>query len=352
MKKTLLLLGTILSLLPLNACNKNNKKTRITYGTYVGEELTDIKYDSLVKKMEGDEKGENFLLATYFPDSHCSCWSTFQKVLKNYKQQNHIEIYKISTGQFSDERKTYGITVMHEDTPTLVVVENGKVKKEYIYNSTDMFKQCDKLESELNKTIEKPNMYYVDLTHLDNAILTQGKTLIHYIWNFCPDCQYCAPHVLYPYSDSHQFTNKLYIVDIGPLTMPDGTFESFDKSNPEYIKFLTDHNLNENGNATFGYGNGFVPTTQYYENGVLKDMSVYFNDKLEKVNDNEYKVASTYYTEERASSLKYLDNVKTKVLKDLIVPKCDVDDSGSWLPSKASVYHNPLLISFLDTYAI
>ena len=129
------------------------------------------------------------------------------------------------------------------------------------------------------------------------------------------------------------------------------------ENNPNYGKPVSNETklkLSEASEPTYGFGRGFVPTIQYYENGQVKDAAVTFNDSLIK-NGGNYKVDSTYYTEERLANLNFLkdSNVETKVLKGLDVPNEDTDSKYHfWSHEAAFKYHSPILEQFLKTYCL
>ncbi|HNX16621.1 MAG TPA: hypothetical protein PKO28_04625 [Bacilli bacterium] len=365
MKKSLLfipilLLGSGL----LTGCSLKDR-VQLTYGSYIQEDLVSLEnFSDLQAKMSGVSKGENFLLATYLKGGVCSCWDNFETVLKRYIYEENVVIYKISNDLFNsnnqDDLDEWGLTKIAGTTPSLAVIQNGKVKKEFIDDNSTFFSKYIPFKEKIDQYVLAPNYYYVDQNILDDAIQNEDKLLVHYMWNFCPDCNYCAPEVLHPYSNKHTLKLKMYVIDIGSLTGYDpnseNPFENFDTSNEEYVTFLRDHHMSAAGDSTFGDRRGFVPTTQYWENGVLTDASVYFNDALTLVGE-QWTVTDSFYTEERKSSLHYLDGVKTTVLKGLAIDADDVTPkqgnvTGSWNKDAAAVYHNPLLIAFLDTYAL
>lgn len=366
MKKTLLLMPLIfLGTSLLTGCSLK-ERVRLTYGSYIQDDLIELDdFFDLQKKMSGTERGENFLLATYLEGSFCSCWDNFETVLKRYISEEDVIIYKISNDLFNSTNQSqlddWGLTKITGTTPSLAIIKNGKVKKEFIADNSEFFDRYISFKERIDQYVLAPNYYFVDQDILDDAIANDDKVLVHYMWDFCPDCQYSGPAVLYPYTNNHDFTLKMYIIDIGMLTGYDpeaeNPFANFNTSNQEYADFLRDHQISFAGNETFGYDRGFVPTTQYWENGVLTDVNVYFNDSL-TLDNNEWKIASSFFSEERKDSLHYLEGIETIVLEGLIVNEEDVSPSnsdptvGSWKKDAASVYHNPLLTAFLDTYAL
>ncbi|MFA7032477.1 MAG: hypothetical protein WC201_02835 [Bacilli bacterium] len=369
MKKTLWLLPLLCLLTgSLSSCSLKDK-VRLTYGSYIQSDLTALdSFSELQEKMIGSEKGENFLLATYLKDSVCGCWdSSFEPVLKQYIYEEHVIVYKISNDLFNSSNEErlndWGITRMTGTSPSLVLVKDGKAKKEFFYNSQDtFFSKYNPFKEKIDEYVLNPNYYFVDQDILDDAIENDDKVLVHYMWDFCPDCTYCAPQVLFPYTNNHDFTLKMYIIDIGALTGYDPTsdspFANFSTSNEEYVTFLREHQMSVAGNETYGYDRGFVPTTQYWENGTLIDADVYFNDSL-TLENGVWRVTSTFFTNDRVANLHYLDGVETTVLEGLIINQenvnapLDINNTiGYWNKDAASVYHNPLMEAFLNTYAL
>lgn len=364
--KLLLLPFALLSTFALSACQNDKQELHISYGTLIDNPgIKDLSYGEMMAKLVGGyEDTENYLLAIYYgKDSHCSCWGTFKTVLQEYADKYDTVVYSIDRFEFDSVRKESdgnvwkkaGLSFQEKDEPRFFVMANGKVKKAFFYNtSSKMFRNCDALNTEISNYIKAPNMYYIEQDELDNRIFEEKQeTVVHYMWSFCPDCMYCAPHVLNPFTGVRALRNKLYIIDIGELTGYDPTasnpFANFNTANDEYVAFLREHHMSEAGDSKYGYDRGFVPTTQIWKNGALEDMNVYFNDALEKEDDH-YVVSRSYYTSERVQNLKYLKNVKDNVLEGMKVPALDVND-GSWDQDASAKYHTTYLEAFLDMYA-
>ena len=366
MKSKLLLLPfALLSLSTLSGCQEKKTELHITYGTHIDAPgVKDLSYGDLMNKLVGgNEQTENFLLAIYYgKDSHCSCWGTFKVVLEEYADKYDTVVYSIDRFEFDSQRKesdgniwkNAGLSFQEKDEPRFFIMSQGKVKKAFYYNSSKMFKNCDALNNEISNYIKGPNIFYVEQDELDNRIFAEmQETVVYYVWSFCPDCSYCSPNFLNPYANVRTLRNNILIIDIGELTGYDPTsttpFANFNTSNPEYVAFLNEHHMSEAGDQKYGYGRGFVPTIQYWKNGELQDMAVYFNDTLAKEDDH-YIVTESYYTEERLPNLKYMANVEHNVLKGTVVPAADVI-GGSWDKEAAAKYHNTYLGAFLDMYA-
>lgn len=352
-RKTLLLIGLIgATFTSLTGC-KPAEKARVTYGTLVGTTATELKYGDFATRVN---RGENMLISVY-DDSGvpCGCWTTFHTVIDQYVDKYDTVVYYIGRSQFSEDSEKYGLTILGVGTdPTFAFIKDGKKTNEYIYgkDTKPMFTDVETLRSAVNKIARDPQYMLVDQTYLDNKLFKEnsGKVIIHYIWNFCPDCNDCFPRVMIPYSEKNDFKTKVWIIDLaiaGILLDENGQWQG--TSLPSYVSFLKEHQMSAAGNETFGYDRGFVPTTQVWENGVLKDMNVYFNDSVSYEN-GKYTVSQSYYTTERVNNLAYTNTV----LQDLEITADDVEgnetDGFSWKKESAAVYHQPILEAFLDKY--
>ena len=82
----------------------------------------------------------------------------------------------------------------------------------------------------------------------------------------------------------------------------------------EYYQELKDtFGLSVNGNKDFGYLEGVVPSIQKYENGVLTNMAVIYNDQMELTDDNQYKIVDGYYHEFNGQTFETYDDYRTSV---------------------------------------
>ena len=357
MKKLLFALP-ILALATLGATGCDSKKKtvnipRITYGTYMDTEAIEINYTELVEKAVVNE--ETMLVSVYDGTdgkSSCGCWNSFLPILNEYVQTYHTRIYYISRYQFAEGAENYGLTILKESSnPTLALMQNGRKFSEYIYSkdTKPMFTSLDSLRSAIKHICRDPNLFMVNQAFLDDALFTrpEEKVVVEYVWRTCPDCNDCLPEVILPYSFDNDFSTNIWIIDLDVEGLLRVNGEK-DKTNENYVNFLKEHHMSNKEDLVFGYDRGFVPTMQIWEKGVLKDMTVYFNDTLSKDGDN-YKVTQTYYTPERVLNLSYTDTV----LLGLEVPATDVTLYGeyaSWNADAARKQHKPILESFLDMY--
>ncbi len=359
--KTLLIPLISAGILSTTGCT-SDKRARITYGTLVDQEATELTYGSLKVKVNNKE---NLLLAVYQDNGHpCGCWdSQFKPVINQYVREYHTKVYYIGRSEFTDVEDTFGLTIIKDDStnPTFALIKNGKKTNEFIYSTDNnqIFSTLDGFRKTVTKIAKDPQYFYIDQAYLDNALFTEkvDKAVVHYIWNFCPDCNYCFPKVLLPYTQNNDFKTDVWIIDLGIpgiLLGEDGSWVG--TNNESYVTFLKEHKLSEAGDETFGYDRGFVPSTQVWEKGELKDMNVYFNDAVEKV-DGKYQLSRTYYTKDRVANLGYTNTVLEDIeINDLEVEVSEntvdgqVVESYSWKKEYANKHHQPILEAFLDKY--
>lgn len=336
-------------------CQNNSKKNlpRITYGTLVDKEATKITYPELKLMITNKE---NFLIAIHqdlISGPECGCWVTFKNVLDEYVQQYHTTIYYIDRSQFSDGDESFGLSLLNNTTnPVFALVKDGKKVNEYIYGTSTkpLFESVDGMRKVVEKIAKDPQYLTVDQTYLDDALFNkkQGKVLVYYYWSSCPDCNDMFPRVLQPYTNAHNFTTPFWIIDLDIVGLLRTDATTKDKTNPAYVNFLKEHHMSKDGDATFGYDRGFVPTTQVWEEGVLKDMCVYFNDAIEK-DGEQYKITRSFFSAERVPHLGYTDTI----LEGTVVPNEELEFYGEmafWKADYAAKKHQPLMEAFLDKY--
>ena len=359
-KKIVLSLIAPLLFASLISCNNDKEKVHLTYGTEMQETLFTMKEltnDELLNKAK-DEK-EVFLLAVYQGEysEDCMCWATFENVIVNYMNLFNRLVYVYNAQNQDDSLKELKIAKLDQSTPSLYIFNGEKKLASFSYNNVKdkaIFedKKANTINERVNKVVDKPLMYYIHPEQVEQS--AKGNTdgfLVLYIRNGCGDCKYVLPNVIIPYIYSHKLNVGIRIVDLQKL---------YDEQNNDetgalpYDSMKDICQLSEIGNETYGYGKGVVPTIQYYKEGNLADASVFFNDELGQKEDGTYYVSNSFYTQERLTSLKYVSNVETKVLKGLVIPSEDVITTNwgysFWAQEKATQYHTPLLTAFLDTY--
>ena len=323
---------------------------KLTYGTYLtteDENVTDAKeidFADLSLRMEAGNQyaQENFILVIA-PTNGCSCWTTFKPVLKKFISETNYLVYQMKVTDFGEEK--YGL-IFKEGYVSLSIIKGGKIIKSYLSGGTSVFESVDALKAEMNKYVMAPELYYVDGEFLNDYRKTDEQFLVAYVRCNCSDCNYSTPKALWPFAYAHHFKTKMYVYDMQDL---------YDSGNKEdYQEFKDVHYLSDKLSEEFGYGNGVVPTVQYYDRRVLTDATVFFNDTVEKVGD-EYKITKSFYSSKRLENIRYAANIKEPVLEGLTIPASDVVEGSwgvSWIKEKAFGYHKPLFDAFMNMYAI
>ena len=349
--KAKLFLLTFLAPMMLTSISGCSTKSgmKLTYGTYITSsestitDAVELDFGGLSKKMDktSDFSKENFLL-TIYPTNRCVCWPKFQKVLKEYISETHYLVYQIPITQFSNDNLGFK---MEQGNVSFAIVKGGDIVKQYI--SSNILENVKSLKSEVNKYVKAPDIYYVNQAYLNDAIKNQETVLVEYIREACGDCQYASPNAVWEYVYKNTLKNKMYVIALDDI-----------RENPdEYQEFKNNFKLSNVYSEEFGYGNGVVPTFQYYEKGELKSASVYFNDSVEMV-DGQLKVTNSYYSAKRRINLEYASSVKVNVLEGLTLTADDVEDYTSlgygymWKQESANKYHKPLFEAFMNKYAI
>lgn len=330
-----------------NQQNKEEKYT-ISYGSMFDEEMIDINtYAELETKVTIDE--ETFLVAFHYgSDPACGCWMNFKNQINKFIKSSHVRVYKFDSFKLKDNNE-YGFIPLEKDEPSLYLVSGGKIIKKYQYGDKKLekfFSDMEVIKKELNNVINYPNYYYVNEAYLDEKLIQNPveKAAVFFMRSKCPDCSYCLPNFMLPYGEKNQLNVKVWLMDLQEV------YET--EKETTYVQIKNKYGLTEEANATYGYGNGVVPTTQYYENGVLKDASVYFNDTVEKVNDK-YVITNSYYSNDRRENLHYLSNLNLAMLKGMEIAEKDlvIDENYiMWNQNSASIYHNQILTAFYDYY--
>ena len=353
MKKTLIFSLPIFaaSISFLSGCGTGDSKIRITYGSPVYQEMVELTYSDFTQKMTN---GENMIVATYDSEmsESCGCWINFQPILNRYADEKDTLIYKMDRHYITNN--PYGLILPSGSDPTFFITNKGQLEKQYVYNTTsanaDLFYNYAKFKDNIDSLVKEPQLMIINEEYLNRAIFEENRTdfIIYHGRNGCPDCNYCAPNFLEPYARDNNLKNKIYVMDIEYLRGTDGYQLYKDK-----YQLSVGADLENPTNPHFGFGTGVVPTFQYWKNGVLTDMCVYFNDEY-KLIDGKYTITDSYYTEERVQYLKYTDTV----LVGHNIPDEEMEEKQygeivykAWKKKDMAKIHDKIAKSFFDYYA-
>ena len=355
-KNRLVLLLAPLVFSSLTGCSFN-EEISLTFGTQISQSINSLEVISNEELLSKANNGEVFLLAAYQGQysEDCLCWTTFQNIIVRYTNTFNEIVYVYNAQAQNESVAELNIEKLEESSPALYIFQGNKQLAKFSEkNSKDSAIFSDTtavaMNSRVHKVVKKPKAYFIDDEFYEDQIELQEQTIVFFIRSKCGDCSYVLPNVIIPYINSHRINKNVWIIDM------QGAYENKDNGF-DYQALKDKYGLSVSGNATFGYGEGVVPTAQYYENGIIKDASVYFNDKVEKKDDGSYYVSDSYYTEERLPNLKYLKDVKnTTILKGMSLDESCVLETPSggyyWAQENAANYHTPLLKSFLDYYLL
>ncbi len=342
-------------------CTNPSSTMKLTYGSYIttsdvtNPDVKQISHSDLSLKMSKDSttNNENFLLVMADPSSSCACWPTFKPVLKQFIKEYHYNVYFIDFKEF-EGKDSFGLT-FKTGYVSFAVVKGTKILRQY--PDCHVFETAKDLKAELDKYVSAPELYLVDEDYLNNQFKNGNDVVVQYIRSGCGDCNYVNPHVMWPYAYENSLKLKMFVIDLQDLYDKQAEEKAKGEELTSYQEFKNEHNLSTLRTMEFGYGQGVVPTIQYYKKGQLQDATVYFNDTVEKV-DGKFIITESYYSEYRESKLHYLPLKGTRVLegKELkeeevgIYPLSDGTNYYYWKQANAAVYHNELLKDFLDYY--
>lgn len=321
----------LIGLLALSGCNSKEKTIDFCIGINENK-IIELTKDSLLGKMKVQK--DSFVLAVHDGNS-CLCWQDFKDILRNYngkRATNGNPLIPFFAFDCSIADEIEGIEKIETGYIDLYIFENGEIVEKRSGAATKdipIFESLERFTNYMDKKIGlKPinNLYYTTSNFIIDKIIgnsDSGEAVVVVERSGCGDCSYCIPNVLIPYAKSHEFSIPVYVVDI----------EDFRSDEDQYTSIKARLNLTEDS-SIFGYKSGFVPTYQYYKDGVLTDAGVFANDEIEYTYGEYLTVKDSYFDGTR--SLAYTEEILTNKTFDL-------DDS---LKEK----HAELLRLFLEYY--
>lgn len=347
MKKSLLFFSlSLLTTSTLVGCRFSGDPSKIdlSYGSLIDTTYTDLDYATLEAKTLEEE---NFVLVTYpGKDSTCACWRVFEMVIEKYAKEEERIIYAVDVFQVLGKSNEFKLS-LSTSAPSIAFFNKGKLVEQIAYSTKSpqaYYKDYANLVNLLEEKTNAPQVLYVDNIVLDTAIADKDDFVIIHTYSSCPDCTYCLPNVVLPFSYNNELETKIWVIDLNEVK----------KDKEVWQAYKDKYQLSNVNNQKYGYNTGYVPTAQAYKNGELVSASVYFNDTISFVN-NEYVITDSFYTQERLSNLTYLEGLENTVLKGLVIPQDDllIIPGGTyigWKQDKANEYHKPLLDAFLTQY--
>lgn len=352
--KYLLPLVVYLSCCCLAGCSQ--EKINLTYGTLINHttfSLTELNNEELYNRLY--EKEETLLLAVYQGaySEDCLCWSTFETAIANYINNYHENIYIFNAQNIDDSLNNLEIRKLQTSTPILYIFKGDNKIASFSYdNKADkaLFEDLNGtvINKKIHQYVNRPKIYYVDCEYIEENIQNNNNFVVALVREGCGDCSYVLPNVIIPYVYQSTIVKDVWILDMQNVyNLSKNSLDEEEKMQYQLLKNY--YHLSSSSDSKFGYLEGVVPTLQFYEEGELSDVCVYFNDVIDK-NGDKYYISNSFYTEERVENLKYT----TSVLKNLEIPEEEIVETknGSyyWLQEKAAQKHNAIARSFLDMY--
>lgn len=327
MKKILgICLSFLISLSLLVGCSckkdedKDDGKASLQVGDMNAQTYVTLTMSQLNEKINNKD---SFVLFAYLEG--CYGCQLFKPILENAIRERNLIVYAINA---RDIEKGHEIRDVIEYTPSIFIYKEGTmtfmsdpVKNEEYFSSNAGFLKL------LDTYTDMPTLYYISKSQLDEKIANGESFIIYYSRSSCSDCSYLNRNYLKTYLNENDKTKKFYIIE----TDAEGIRYTNDEYDAELWQSFKDSYGLSNANNSLGHGVGYVPTLQYYEDGVVKEMMVYFNDcEYIQNGDGSYSVVinNSYYSDNP-----YLNQtLSASEYKDLLSP-----------------FYNQKLKSFLDS---
>lgn len=354
MKKSLLFLS-LFTALTMASCGESTDTSKIAldYGydykndIVVIDEL-EIGYSSLVNLIDNQE---SFVLLI-FHNRTCDCWEDFSPLAVQFMNKYNLRFYAFDNALLEGENN-YGIYRGTDAMPGICFFRRGTLIRQSIYGKIDVnhrkfFKYYEDLEKYMFDNIYLPKMYYLDRESLDEKISSDEEFNLYVARTGCNDCL-AANGVLLDWSDNNKETtiqNNLYIFDLKPYHPGRPDDPGYDEKYPIYIAIKTEYKLSEEGNASFGYDAGYVPTFQRWKNGDVIDMITILNDSAV---GEDVKTQSSYFTEARVNASPMLRNT-TYIFQGREIGADELDERGRFTRDAQLKQQTPILKLYLSTY--
>ena len=360
MKNKFLLVPIVsLTFVVLTGCT--HKKVNLTFGTYIEQSLDSLKHLETSEMFDKAYSEETYILATYQEkySNECLCWNTFQNVIVNYMNKYHEKVSIYNMDNYGDLQMDLGIEEYNDSTPALYIYQGQKQLAKFTYKNNKDKSIFNDLEAgamyeRIHKFVNKPSIYEVDDSFLENGLTEPREVIALFIRTGCGDCHYSLSNVIIPYTNQIELKKEIWCFDLQDYYLLQNKEDATEEEKNQYQNFKHKYGLSEFGNKKYGYGDGFVPTIQYYRYGVLKDASVFFNDEIAQKEDGSYFISKSFYSSDRLTSLSYCKDVETNVLEGMVLNENEIVKTSYgytyWSQEKAAVYHTPLLEAFLDYY--
>lgn len=263
----------------------------------------------------------------------CGCWTDLNYNGARYINETHTRAMLISYVEFINQSDCFGLYTEQLDMPSVAIFNRGKLVYQIHHtNNGKIMDKYDNFKQFMDEHVYVPKMYYISKTTLDSYLASTKEFNLYIARSDCGDCQQVNKDVLYSWQEktSENVEKPLYIFDVQDYYA--------DKTNYQLLK--NSLGLSEEGNQTYGWSTGFVPTFQNRTGSTINDMITVYNDSCKDT------IVSSYFSQARLTNLKFLTNdttIKDKVLDGMRIENFDRNQFYN-------NYHKPLTNLFLNTY--
>ena len=250
------------------SCKKNNDKVSLQVGDATVTSYITITGEQINSKISNKD---SFLLFVY--QEGCYGCRAFKPIVENVVKEKNLQIYAVDF--WNGLKSDHELRNLVEYTPTIILYEEGELDILIDPNkNSEYFADKDGFVSFLNKYTNMPTLYYISKEQLDEKIANDESFIVYYSRKSCSDCSYLNQHYLKEYLKKNYNTKYFYVIetDSEGIRFTDGVYNE-----DQWVNFKNSYGLS-NVNNPLGHGVGYVPTLQYYEDGEIKEMMVYFND--------------------------------------------------------------------------
>lgn len=307
------------------SCKKEkDNKANLQIGDMNATTFVDIDLDEYNAKLKNKD---DFILFVYSND--CTACKMFKPKLESVIQEKHLIVYGIETNAIVGVGKDNDLYKL-KYTPTIIIYKEGK---NIFYSLSDedynYFETKETFVNLLDKYTNMPTLYYINKTQLKEKITNKENFIIYYSRSSCGDCSYLNKNYMKEYLKNNTKSKSFYIIetDVEGIRKKNGVVDA-----EQWQAFKDEFGLSNAINTELGHGAGYVPTLQYYNNGEIKDMMVYFND----FNDATLNADGSYSV--TIDNSYYSDN-----------PYIGQTISYSEYKEKLAPFYNTKLKTFLDT---
>lgn len=203
----------------------------------------------------------------------CTSCTAFKPIINQYVADTGSDIYLVQS--------TVTSVVDYKYTPTLVIYKDGEVIfKEDPNSKSEVFDSYAGLKKNIEEYAIVAPIVSVSREQLSTKISNGDEFVIYYGWDKCGDCSYLYNNFLTNYIVDNENAKQLYYIETNewrenkPSSKPvegSDNYETDIVNWNNWIDFATEFQF-------VSYENGKVPTLQYYKDGVMQEMFVYFND--------------------------------------------------------------------------